>query len=93
MTSALDIARGYLVDHGWSVVPVPHMSKGPILPDWQKLGITADTIEQYFNGGEQNIGVMMGVVQSNLADADFDCRETRVAASYRFPPTAMFGRE
>ena len=51
MTSALEIARGYLVDHGWSVVPVPHMSKGPILPDWQKLSITADTIEQYFNGG------------------------------------------
>lgn len=93
MTGALETALAY-IDRGWSLVPVGYREKGPRLRGWQKLRITAETASQYFNGGKQNIGVILGPASGGLTDVDFDCPEA-LAIGSRFLPAgaeAIFGR-
>ena len=93
MSSALlDAVLGYL-SLGWSVVPVPWMTKAPVLQGWPNLRITAEEAPRYFNGERANVGVILGPASSNLADVDLDCRETVGVAPWFLPSTTcMFGR-
>ena len=85
---ALDFIR-----RGWAPVPIPHREKGPRVTGWQKLCITAETVGDYFEGGPQNVGVLLGAASGNLMDVDLDCPEALAVAPFFLPPTdAVFGR-
>jgi hypothetical protein len=75
------------IARGWCPVPVPHGSKGPVVPGWQKLRIAADDAERHF-AGDGNIGVLLGEPSGWLVDVDLDCEEAREAADRFLPPTA-----
>ncbi|MBR1216198.1 VapE domain-containing protein [Bradyrhizobium sp. JYMT SZCCT0180] len=88
----LSIALDYIV-RGFGVVPIGHKRKAPNIKAWENLDITTDNAAKFFNGGEQNIGVLLGVRSNGLADVDLDCAEAVSLAPYFLPPTeAVFGR-
>jgi putative DNA primase/helicase len=89
----LAIALAYIA-RGWAPVPVPHRSKNPGFDGWQKLCITAETAPEHFNGGQQNIGVLLGAASGGLQDVDLDCPEALAVAPHFLPDTpATFGRK
>lgn len=93
MTTAHDAARRY-IKQGRSPVPIPSKAKGPVIKGWQKLRITLKDLPKYFNGHEQNIGIILGEASNGLTDADLDCAEARALAQYFLPRTAsVFGRQ
>lgn len=92
MTTPLEVALQHIAE-GRSPVPVPHRSKRPIVDEWQKLRITADTASQYFNSRPQNVGVILGTASSNEVDIDLDCAEALAVAPGILPPTRTFGRK
>ena len=65
-------AAGHYVSRGWSVIPVPHRSKNPGFRGWERLRISADTIDKHFNGRLQNVGVLLGEPSDWLIDVDLD---------------------
>jgi hypothetical protein len=88
-----DIALGYIVNRKWKPIPVPYREKFPILDDWGNLEITAANVAQYFNGGPQNIGVLLGPKSNGLTDVDLDCAEAIRLAKPFLPSTgSQFGR-
>ncbi len=58
-TSARTAATDYLA-RGWAPIPIPWRAKAPTLRGWPELRITADSLDEYFNGAQQNIGVLFG---------------------------------
>ncbi len=93
MTTVRDAARRY-IEQGRAPIPIPFMSKGPVIKGWQKLRLTLDDLPKYFNGHEQNIGNLLGEPSNGLIDADLDCKEARALARYFLPRTAsIFGRQ
>src|SRR5438552_70959 len=91
LPAALEIALSY-IERGWSPIPVPFRQKKPIIDGWQKLRITADNARRHFNGGAQNVGVLMGAASSGLTDVDLDCPEAVAVAGYFLKKTLTFGR-
>jgi Bifunctional DNA primase/polymerase, N-terminal len=91
MSDILAIALEY-IGRGWSPIPVPHKSKRPLGEEWQNLRITRSTAPKWFNGGLQNVGVLLGEASDGLADSDLDCSEAIAAAPYFLPRTLCFGR-
>jgi hypothetical protein len=91
MTDVLAAARDY-IERGWAPVPVPIRTKGPIIEAWQTLRINEETAPNFFNGGAQNIGVILGEASSGLCDLDLDCFQAIAAAPYILLRTALFGR-
>ena len=90
--SALDAALDYCA-RGWATIPVPHRAKRPVIKEWQKLRITADTAPRYFDSDSQNIGVLLGMPSGELVDVDLDCREALALAASFLPATgSVFGR-
>lgn len=90
--TALDAALSY-IKRGWAPVPIPPRQKGPIVDDWSKLRIKETDAGQWFNGREQNIGIILGPASGHLTDVDLDCMEAIRLAPYFLPPTdAVFGR-
>jgi hypothetical protein len=88
----LNIALDYIV-RGFAVVPIGHKQKAPKIKAWEKLDITADNAGKFFNGAEQNIGVLLGARSNGLVDVDLDCTEAVRLAPYFLPATeAVFGR-
>jgi len=88
----LDVALGY-IKRGWNPLPVPYRTKIATSDSWQTRVITAETASRYFNGGPQNIGVVLGPTSSGLTDVDLDCREAIILAPAILPKTnAVFGR-
>ena len=93
MTGAVLNAALAYINLGWALVPVPWMSKAPVLEGWPDLRISAEAAPRYFNGEQMNLGAILGPASSNLADVDLDCREAIELASQVLPPTgAIFGR-
>ncbi|MEO8272013.1 MAG: bifunctional DNA primase/polymerase, partial [Aureliella sp.] len=89
----LENANAYLT-RGWSVIPIPHRAKKPILSAWQQLRLTHDCLPGHFNGKPQNIGVLTGEPSGWLVDIDLDHMRAVELASQFLPQTpAMFGRE
>jgi hypothetical protein len=90
--SPLDAAIMW-IQRGFSPVPIPHRSKRPVLKEWEQLKITVDSAPQYFNGTQQNIGLLLGD-NFGLTDVDCDCHEAITAARVLLPETGLiFGRE
>ena len=88
----LAAAQGYIA-RGWAPVPIPYRKKAPVLDGWPTLRVTADDASRYFNGGLQNIGILLGQPSGNLVDADLDCAEALALADSFLPPTeSVFGR-
>lgn len=83
-----DSARWWISERDVLIAPAPFQQKGVTLPDWTKLRITLDTVDQYFNGGPQNLAILMGEPR-NLADVDIDCPEARWAWLEYGPPTGL----
>jgi len=91
-------AAQFWIGRSFLPVPVRPGSKKPHNPDdargrgWQNLRITEETAGHYFNGSEQNIGVLLGD-DFGSADIDLDCPEAVSAAPTFLPETGMkFGR-
>src|SRR5690349_20223978 len=81
------------IQRGFCPVPIPRGSKRPVLNGWQRLDITIDAAPQYFNGGLQNIGLLLGD-KFGSADVDCDCPESIIAARELLPETGLiFGRQ
>jgi P4 family phage/plasmid primase-like protien len=90
--SPLDAAVDW-IRRGFSPVPVPHKSKGPVIKEWQRMDMTADQAPQYFSSSLQNIGVLLGD-KFGSTDVDCDCAEAITAARELLPETGMiFGRK
>jgi len=92
MSSLLDFAACYLL-RGWSVIPIPHLSKNPGFKGWEQMRLTPDVLDQHFNGRPQNIGVLLGEPSDCLIDIDLDHMLAVELAPQFLPPTpAVFGR-
>jgi hypothetical protein len=93
-TPIADIALGY-IKRGWNPVPVKFRDKKPTAgAGWNHLIIDETTVEQYFNGAAQNIGVQLGANSHGLTDIDLDTAEAIALAPYVLHPTnAIFGRK
>src|SRR5206468_6628844 len=86
-------AAAYLA-RGWMPIPVSHRQKRPTLAGWPQLRVSESTLDQYFNGQPQNVGVLMGEPSGGLTDADLDAREALALADDFLPPTeSVFGRK
>ncbi len=82
-----------LLARGITPIPVPHMQKGPRLPGWQRLRLSADELPRHFGNGPCNIGVLLGDPSGGLVDVDLDCDEAVELAERYLPPTgAVTGR-
>jgi KaiC/GvpD/RAD55 family RecA-like ATPase len=95
---SIDSARALLAE-GFAVVPVGFKKKRPEDPntghplkDWQKLRIDDSNVDQWFNGRDQNIGVILGEPSGHLVDIDLDCSEAIELAPKYLPETRTFGR-
>ena len=93
-TVSLDIALAYIAQ-GFAPVPIAYREKKPLpsLREWQTLRIGAEDATRYFNGADQNIGVILGEASRGLVDIDLDCDEAVRAAPYLLAKTRCFGRE
>jgi putative DNA primase/helicase len=60
------------INHGFSPVPIPFKTKSPITKEWNKLRITANDYESYFDGAPTNIGILTGKPSNGLVDVDID---------------------
>ena len=90
--NALEAALVY-IDRGWNPVPNHFRSKQPINIGWDSQVIDKQSVRQYFHGGDQNVGVMLGPSPNGLTDVDLDCDEALKIAPYVLPPTgSVFGR-
>ncbi len=78
---------------GFFVTPIPCKSKAPLIKDWQKLRVTESTIGEYFNGDDQNMGLLLGAPSKWTIDFDLDSAETIETAGIFFPETFGFGRK
>ena len=79
---------------GWSVIPIPHKSKAPLLKGWPDLRLTEEQLPRHFNGKPQNIGVLLGEPSGWLIDIDLDHPLAAELVPNHLPQTqAVFGRE
>jgi hypothetical protein len=90
MKNALEIAKQYC-EEGLYPIPVQYKGKKPTVPtDWTNLKVTPDNAEQYFNGKETNIGILLG---DGLIDIDIDDERLLGLAKDILPPSGLvFGR-
>ena len=90
MSSAKAAAR--YVERGWAPVPIPARQKGPQIPGWQRLCMSASDVPRYFNNG-QNIGIITGKASGWLVTVDLDCPEAVTLAGRFLEATLTGGRE
>jgi Bifunctional DNA primase/polymerase, N-terminal len=87
------LVRDY-INHGFSPIPVPYQTKAPFLKGWNKLTVTADNLERYFDGIETNIGILTGKPSRGLVDVDIDSLDALKFAPYFLPKTnCVFGHK
>ena len=90
--TAIDIARRETA-RGRAVIPLPFMSKNPNFTGWQKLRLSEEDLDKYFNGRPQNVGILNGTPSSGLVDVDLDWLEAALVAHRFLPDTgSVFGR-
>ncbi len=71
-------------------IPVPSGEKGATIPEWQKLRISPEEVDEYFPNGH-NVGLLTGV--TGLLCVDKDCAEAVAVADHLLPPTLESGRD
>jgi hypothetical protein len=92
VTTPLEIAQEYIA-RGWNPVPIAWRTKKPIGADWHLRKIDTSNVAEHFNGGQLNVGVILGPLSAGLTDIDLDCREAVAIAPFVLPPTpSRFGR-
>ena len=90
---ATRLAASDYTSRGWSVIPVPHRSKNPGFKGWAQLRLTAEDLEEHFDGGPQNLGVLLGEPSGWLIDVDLDHpRAVELAPEFLPATSAVFGR-
>ncbi len=84
-----------LINNCYTVIPIPHMKKAPIIQGWPKLKITEKNFQQYFPEGKQmNVGVINGKRSRNIVDIDIDSLTALDLAEKYLPKTGLiFGRK
>jgi putative DNA primase/helicase len=90
MSSAKAAAR--YIERGWAPVPIPAWQKGPQIPGWQRLRMSASDVPRYFNNG-QNVGIITGKASGWLVTVDLDCPEAVTLAGRFLEPTLTGGRQ
>jgi hypothetical protein len=80
---------------GLAPIPLPPRTKDPGYPEWQKLRLAISDLDEHFpSGADRNVGILNGAPSDNLADADLDSNEARIAAPHLLPSTGwVFGRK
>src|SRR5215831_12901618 len=83
-----------LISRGIAPVPIPASKKNPIIDGWQRLEITAENVDEYFDSGAQlNVGAIWGPKSGGLRDVDLDCIEAIKLAPHFLPRTnSIYGR-
>ena len=82
------------INHGFSPIPVLFKTKNPIIKEWQKLRITANNVETYFDGPATNIGILTGKPSGGLVDVDIDSLDALKFAPWFLPKTnCIFGHK
>src|SRR5919201_1948680 len=82
-------ALAYLA-RGFAPVPLPHRMKRPVLPGWEQLRLTAQTLGGYFDPGRPtNVGLLLGEPSGGLVDVDLDCPEAVALAPHLLPQTGL----
>jgi hypothetical protein len=83
-----------LIRRGIAPVPIPASKKNPIIDGWQRLVITAENVDEYFDSGAQlNVGAIWGPKSNGHRDVDLDCIEAIKLAPYFLPQTSsIYGR-
>ncbi len=76
------------IDRGWAPIPVPFRRKGPVVPGWPDLRITAEQVRAHFHR-PCNVGLLCGAPSRGLVDVDLDTREAVIAGSLLLPPTRL----
>jgi putative DNA primase/helicase len=80
------------INRGFSPIPVPFGTKAPNTKEWNKLTVTADNLETYFDGTPTNIGILTGKPSGGLVDVDIDSLDALKFAPYFLPKTnCIFG--
>ena len=91
--TTLDSVLTY-IDSGLAPIPVPHKQKGPAIKNWTGLRIDKNNVEEYFNGREMNVGILMGRPSNDIVDIDLDDPHAVELAPHFLPETgAVFGRK
>jgi len=91
--STTRLAAEAYVRRGWSVIPVPHLSKNPGFKGWEQMRLTSDAVYEHFNGHPQNLGVLLGEPSGWLIDVDLDhARAVELAPQFLPTTPAVFGR-
>jgi P4 family phage/plasmid primase-like protien len=84
---------GQLLDHGWSIVPIPLGSKGPMYKNWQALSLKDKAEYAAFLKGRHEVehrgrtitvpnvrdGDGIGVITKNTPAIDIDCLDESIA--------------
>ena len=86
MTTPLDGARRHIANDR-APIPVPFKAKEPVVKEWQKLRITAETAVDYFDGRPQNVGVLPGAPSGVQVVVDLDAPEAVDVAPSLLPDT------
>ena len=82
------------IDHGFSPIPILFKTKTPITKEWNKLRITANNYETYFDEVPTNIGILTGKPSGNLVDVDIDKVDALKFAPWFLPKTnCIFGHK
>jgi Bifunctional DNA primase/polymerase, N-terminal len=82
------------INHGFSSIPIPYQSKTPLIKGWNKLTVTADNLETYFDGTETNIAIWTGKPSGGLVDINIDDPAALKFAAYFLPQTnCIFGHK
>src|SRR5438067_204752 len=74
---------------GASATPGPRGQKAPVRKAWPRFQVPADTLADYFNGAEQNVGVLLGGPSGGLVCVDLDVREALQLAPTLLPGTGL----
>ncbi len=89
----VNAAARWWIKSGFWPVPIPFRSKKPVGDGWTNLRIDETNVDQFFNGGKQNVGVLLGDLYGS-ADVDLDSTETLSVAHAFLPHTGLiFGRK
>ncbi len=88
MMIAADAARIY-IGRGFAPLPIPCKSKNPGREGWQHLRMVDADISCYFDGRQENIGLLCGEPSGGLVDVDCDAPEAIRVASAFLPTTNM----
>jgi predicted P-loop ATPase len=86
-------AARWWISNGFWPVPIPFRAKKPVSLGWTNLRIDETSVDEFFNGGKQNVGVLLGD-RYGSADVDLDATEALSVAHAFLPHTGMiFGHQ